>query len=62
MARVEYGNGGRRNFIFVLEATDGMRWRKMAGALREGGCNRGQPFLGLMVGANHSKSCKDVLN
>lgn len=33
MALVKYGNGGRHNFICILEAMDGM---KMACALRKG--------------------------
>lgn len=46
MALVEDGNGGERNFIFIPEVMDGLGWRKMACALREGGHNRGWSFFG----------------
>lgn len=35
MALVEYGGGGRRNFIFILEERDDKGWRKLVDALRE---------------------------
>lgn len=35
MALVEYGGGGRRDFIFMLEEMKGMGWKKMTVALRE---------------------------
>lgn len=35
MALVEYGGGGRRNFIFILEDVEGRGWRRLAATLRE---------------------------
>lgn len=35
MALVEYGGGGRRNFIFTSEEREGKGWGRMEVALRE---------------------------
>lgn len=35
MAPMDYGGGGKRNFVFIPEGMEGMGWKKLVFALRE---------------------------